>query len=214
MLIEMTQFSVVVLAQAHNPSILNPDFLINNKIVDPSLTPSNVLCTPPVASVVFAEGISITAEFEKLQFIDSDMQRIPNDSPIPSIACRYIDALPHVNYTAAGINFSGHYRFADPETVRKFILDKFIKDGPWLNQKDEILSVGINLVYSSGNVKRALNISPGEYKKEVPIVLVRYNHHFQAPTPVVADLRDFILNWKNAFELFSQHCEQVFAEGN
>src|SRR4030043_307057 len=109
--ITLTNFSIVVLAQAHNPSILNPDFLKNNNIVSPTFTPKTVVCSMPVAQVVYDEGISILAEFERLQFIDTIPERIPGGSPIPEIAVRYVDTLPHVRYTAVGINFIGHYLF-------------------------------------------------------------------------------------------------------
>ncbi len=111
----LDNFSIVVLAQAHNPSILNPDFLKNNGIIAPSFKPNNVICTPPLSQVSYIEGLSIVAEFEKLQFIDIKKERIPFESPIPEIAIKYIKTLPHVQYTAVGLNFKAHYYCKDKE---------------------------------------------------------------------------------------------------
>jgi len=213
-MIELTHFSVVVLAQAHNPTILNPDFLKHNNIVSEKFTVKNFICTPPIAQVSYAEGISIVAEFEKIQFIDETAERLPNQSPIPTIAIKYIETLPHVNYTAAGINFIGHFKFKDVESVRTFLIKKFVKDGPWLLSKDEIVNVGLNFVYSDGNTKRNININPGEYKKAgnepIPVIALRYNHHFETKGKDLDSIKAFIADWNKAFSLFNIFNEQIF----
>jgi hypothetical protein len=214
-MIELTHFSVVVLAQAHNPTILNPDFLKHNNIVSEKFTVKNFICTPPIAQVSYAEGISIVAEFEKIQFIDETAERLPNQSPIPTIAIKYIETLPHVNYTAAGINFMGHFKFKNAESVRTFIIKKFVKGGPWLLSKDEIVDVGLNFVYSDGNMKRTININPGEYKKAgnepIPVIALRYNQHFEAKDKDRRSIEAFIADWEKAFSQYAIFDKQIFA---
>lgn len=212
MAIELTHFSVVILAQANNPSILNPDFLKNNSIVDSSFTPANVVCTPPVSHVTYAEGISIVAEFEKLQFIDDKSDRIPTTSPIPAISSKYLQTLPHVKYTAVGINLSGHREFDDLDAAKSFIVKKFIQEGPWLHIQGEDVAAGINFVYSRDNVKRTISINPGEYKRDktVPVVTVRYNHNWNAEGSSIENLVAFIANWPEAFKYYTEFCEHLF----
>lgn len=64
------EFSVVVVANDHNPTILNPDFLERQQIVpqtwgwkvaDPAIT------TPPFAMVVYDSGVTVSVEPNKLQ---------------------------------------------------------------------------------------------------------------------------------------------------
>jgi hypothetical protein len=214
-MIELTHFSVVVLAEGNNPTILNPDFLKNNNIVDQKFTPATVLCTPPVSQVAYSEGISIVAEFEKLQFIDERADRIPDASPIPSIASKYLQILPHVKYTAVGINFSGHRRFDDLGAAKSFILKKFIKEGPWFNVQEQDIGAGVNFVYSHDNVRRTVNINPGELKKEqeFPVVSVRYNHNCDVQSSSLESLTSFIANWPEAFKYYTEFCENLFKEG-
>lgn len=213
--ITLTNFSIVVLAQAHNPSILNPDFLKNNNIVNPTFTPKSVVCTMPVAQVVYDEGISIVAEFERLQFIDTIPERIPGGSPIPEIAVRYVDTLPHVRYTAVGINFIGHYLFGDKESSRSFILEKFIKEGPWLSQKGDA-DIGLKFVYSFVDRKKTISFEPGEITKSgndhLPVILVNANYHFDAAEGKVEPVKSFISDWPASFEDFSQFVEIIFPE--
>ena len=50
--------SVVVTAQFHNPSILNPDFLVSRQIVPEGWAVAETLTTPPVSVVKYENGIS------------------------------------------------------------------------------------------------------------------------------------------------------------
>src|SRR3989338_2693512 len=134
----LDSFSIVILAQAHNPSILNPDFLKNQGIISNLLTPNKIICTPPVAQVSYVEGISITAEFDKLQFTDVSPKRIPLESPVPEISEKYIKTLPHVKYTAIGLNFIGHYTKKDNKLISSFLYNKFLKKDSWSSYGDSL----------------------------------------------------------------------------
>lgn len=210
----LTNFSIVVLAQAHNPSILNPDFLKNNEIVDAGFTPKDVICTPPFAHVSFDEGISIVAEFENLQFIDTVSERIPHGSQIPEIAGRYISILPHVRYTAAGINFIGHYLWEDANRVRSFIQDKFIKEGDWLSTGDKLTNIGLKFVFLFGNIKCTISVESTEMNKaeneKVPVILLNANYNLDVKDNNIQEIKSFISDWKTQNERFTNFLEKIF----
>jgi len=211
MRINLTNFSIVVLAQAHNPSILNPDFLKNNKIVDSDFTPKDFFCTPPIAQVSFNEGISIIAEFERLQFIDIVPERIPYSSPIPEIATRYISVLPHVKYTTAGINFIGHYLFKDKNSAKSFIVDKFIKEGTWLSFGDELNNLGLKFVYFSGKIKNTISMDTAELiHTKNPVILVNANYNLDVKENNIQEIKSFISDWKILNERFTNFLEKIF----
>lgn len=88
-LVRIQNLSVVVAARSHNPTILNPDFLKYNKIVpmDWELE-SNPICADPVAQVKFTNGISITAEMNKVVFSEQKSSKEPSDFITPEIATR------------------------------------------------------------------------------------------------------------------------------
>jgi hypothetical protein len=212
----LDNFSIVVLAQAHNPSILNPDFLKNQGIIEPSFTPTNVICTPPVAQVSYREGITIMAEFEKVQFIDADPKRIPFESPIPSIALNYIKALPHVRYTAAGINFVGHYLCKDKATATALLPAKFLKDGKWSSFGDTAPSVGVKFTYLIGNIRCTINldttdaIRPNE--PPVPVIMISANYHVDSTN--IGEISTVINEWKNQYKHFSDIVLYALPEGD
>ncbi|MBF0517090.1 MAG: hypothetical protein HQK97_08230 [Nitrospirae bacterium] len=229
MKIELTNFSIVVLAKAHNPTILNPDFLRINSIVDQSFTPFDVLCTTPAAHVFYKESLSVVAEFERIQFIDEDNVRIPYDSPIPYIAIKYMDVLPHVRYMASGINFVGHYTFPSKEIASFFISNSFIKNGPWNSISGTRPDVGVKFSYSVNDVICNISIETaeiapgtigarrGEADDELeelpplsPVVLVKANYHFSAKEVENKRIKMFIAKWYNYFEEFHNFLEGVF----
>ena len=211
----LTNFSIVVLAQAHNPSILNPDFLKNNKIVDANFTPKDVICTPPVAQVSFHEGISIIADFERLQFIDHVSERIPHNSQISEIATRYISALPHVRYTAIGINFIGHYLCKSTNNASSYISDKFIKEGFWLSAGDELTNVGLKFVYLFGKIKCTISMESAEVIKpetgKVPAILINANYNLDVKDSNIQEIKAFISDWKIQNERFNGFLEKIFS---
>src|SRR3989304_10635345 len=104
-----SEFAIVILASANNPTILNPDFLRINEIVNKDFTPEKSISTPPISHVKYKEKVAITVDFERLTFADTDENRIPISSPIPSIAKKYIEILRHVPYKSGGINFNGFF---------------------------------------------------------------------------------------------------------
>ena len=201
----LDNFSIVVVAQAHNPSILNPDFLKVQGIVDPSFTPSNVICTPPVAQVSYKEGITIMAEFQKLQFIDAAAERIPFASPIHDIAIKYINTLPHVKYTAVGLNFAGHYLCKDKESALALLPSKFLKDGEWYSFGDTAPYVGIKFGYLIGNVRCTINFDTADNpihpsKPPSPIIAITSNYHIDSTN--IEEMNSFISNWKTQYDHF------------
>lgn len=214
MKLDLTNFSIVVIAQANNPSILNPDFLRINSIVDASFTPTNVICTQPVAQVSYAEGVSIIADFERLQFVDTELKRIPNDSPIPKIATQYIKVLPQVRYTAAGINFTGHIVCKDLESARNIVLEKFIKDGPWLGYGDKGPQIGLKFAYIFDKVKSTIAIDATEMVKsdtdKQPVILVNANYHIDVKGNAIDEIGSFVSNWHVQYDRLNDFIKEIF----
>lgn len=214
MKLDLTNFSIVVIAQANNPSILNPDFLRNNSIVDASFTPVNVVCTQPVAQVSYAEGISIIADFERLQFVDTELKRIPNDSPIPKIATQYVKVLPHVKYTAAGINFTGHIVCKGLESARNIVSEKFIKDGPWLRCGDNPPQIGLKFAYIFDEVKCTIAIEATEMVRSETdrqyVILVNTNYHFNVKDKAIVEIESFVSNWQMQYDRLNGFIKEFF----
>jgi len=68
--IDLVQFSIIVVANDHNPSLINPDFLERTGIVDAAWAwkrGTDAISTPAFATLSYDAGVTITVEPRKLQ---------------------------------------------------------------------------------------------------------------------------------------------------
>lgn len=180
---KLLQFSIVVLATDHNPTILNPDFLRLQKIVPEDwkwklATPP--ITTPPFATVQYESDVSISVESNKLQVADNKVTE-PTESKIVAIVKRYIEVVPHVRYTAVGINFRSAIELDDADTYLKA---QFLKGGVWDSEQNPMKSVGLRFVYPVTSGRLVLSIDSGiiervvdEQVKQKPVIIANANFH-------------------------------------
>ena len=143
--LHLVEFSIVVAAQNHNPTILNPDFLIQNRVIPSDWKLSGPpITTPPFASVQYDSGVTLIVEPNKSTVTDQSSDRDPLTSDITEIAKKYVQALQHVRYTAVGINFD---LFLEVPDVNSFLKDRFLKPGPWNNADRTIEKFSTKFVY-------------------------------------------------------------------
>ncbi len=137
--------SVVLVARGHNPTILHPSFLYHEGIVpeDWELAKSPI-CTPPFAAVSYTSGFSFVVEQERMQVEFNGDNADQNAEQVVEMARRYAEKLPHVRYVAAGVNFTTFCPLPDPA---RFIILKFIKEGPWNTKDLPLASAKQNLIY-------------------------------------------------------------------
>lgn len=107
---KLRSLSVVILAERHNPSILNPDFLNINGIIpkEPKEEWRTVetVTTPGLSISRYRNGTQLVADPERLavsQDLDEQFTE-HNGSNIYGIATRYVDLLPHIPYRKLGLN--------------------------------------------------------------------------------------------------------------
>jgi hypothetical protein len=101
------EVSAVVLAEGHNPTILHPAFLVAQQIVPREwelAAPS--ISMPPAATAVYKNGISFAVDQWRLVVRDGQPASGEEFFRAFRLAKRYVETLPHVQYSAVGVNFS------------------------------------------------------------------------------------------------------------
>jgi len=158
---QLIQFSTVVAGKAHNPTILNPDFLALRNIVPEEWgwEVAETITIPPLARVQYKNGVTITVEQSKLQVSDLGTTDDPTKTKAVEIATAYVNTLPHVRYTAAGINFHSFIKHDSPES---FLKDRFLKSGPWDTNAHPVNATGFRLIYPLEGGRISLSIDAGE----------------------------------------------------
>jgi len=151
--------SIVVRANAHNPSILNPLFLKSEGIVpeDWEMTGDSPICTPPFSVVKFKNGVVFLVDSETLQVSQSPDNDNPSEFGVPQCVKKYIKVLPHVPYTALGINFDASVDHEGPE---KFLIKKFLQPGKWNDENQPLKALSLKLVYVKEKWILALSLEP------------------------------------------------------
>lgn len=205
--------SIVLLAEYHNPSLVNPDFLRLNEIVPESWSwniQGEPFTTPPIASATYDSGVGITVEPNKLQVNVDGVH--PHETKIVDIAKAYVHTLHHIRYTALGFNF----RYYHPlDTVDSYLKDRFLKPGPWDSGELPLQSLGLTFVYQFDS-KLTFSIegaTQAEYFQASPelsrVLLVKANFHrtvteYPSVEEVTNYLDSFLSDWAR-FESCAQN---------
>lgn len=153
------EFSVVVVGEDCNPTILNPDFLKYQSIVPeawgwapavPSVT------TPTFSIVAYDSDVTIRVEPNRFQVTQFGAAGRPGDDRVAEIATKYIQCLPHVRYVAVGNNFRG---FVPSEKPDELLKTRFLRSGPWDEAADPLRDVSLSFIYHHEEARFAITLA-------------------------------------------------------
>lgn len=103
--LNVVEFSVVIVANSHNPTILNADFLRHNGIVGENWQlAEDCLTSPMLSRVAYNGGLNIQADPIRVKFEQSGDALVAEDLVCASAAKGYLRTVPHVPYVAVGVN--------------------------------------------------------------------------------------------------------------
>lgn len=154
--------SCVVVADQHNPSILNPDWLVKTKIIhpewklaDPSIT------TPLFARCSYVNKVQLILEPNKLTVDSITVDDNDLSDELPQIVRKYVDSLPHIPYKQTGNNFRFSVGMHD---VLSRLKNKLIQKGNW--NADNISKIKTVLQYFCKDYSINLTIESSDFKGE------------------------------------------------
>jgi len=153
------EFSIVVVGQDCNPTILNPDFLRCREIVPEDWgwdVVGPAITTPSFATVTYSSGITIKVESTRFQVSDNENAADIRQSKAAAIARRYIEVLPHVRYTGVGSNFRSLVQVDEPDA---FLSAKFLTPGRWNQEPNNLIGINLKLVYPHGDGRLTLSLA-------------------------------------------------------
>ena len=182
--VELVGFSVVLVANSNNPSILNPDFLRYNEIVDADLqVQGNPITTPAFSQVTFADGLTVKADPNRVIFEQTGDPLTRENVLCPEMANRYLEKVPHVPYSAVGINPKG-YRVS-PTAVPEKISTALRDMGTWMSFKDVHPEIHLKTIYKYESRMIVLEVIEARKRikenVEVPGILFQANIHRDVP---------------------------------
>jgi len=210
MIAVLVEVASVVVANAHNPSILNHDWLVGNlvlpdvdggwELAEPPFT------TPPLSSIQYQNSVRILLEPARLtitaQTLGSGVVANP-DQIVGEVSRSYVSILEHIPYGAIGNNFKA---MIECDSAQRKLVEIFGGNGPW---KCGLDSLSAKLTHSlKGNCERHIELAAGEIRKfehEVSesghALLMSANYHRNTPSKdeallaigeMTSDLQDFL----------------------
>ena len=211
---QLKEISVVLAAENNNPSILNADFLRFNNIVpkDWQLKEPPV-CVFPFAQVVFDNGIKITSQLEKVVFLEELTDDYTGEIRVASLACRYVEQVPHVPYTGVGVNPRGHIIVDDPEKAKTFIQERFILPKTWAKFRESLVNATVNLTYKLEQSQFNISIQPATIRDTKAVVLFTGNFHHDitaiAKDDKISTLCNIVMDWQNDLRIFEEYIDNL-----
>ena len=203
--------SVVVTAEFHNPSILNPDFLKFQGIVPKDWEPKLAITTPQFSNIRFHNGIDWTVDQSKLTVVETCESQFQDSYLAYDLVASYIERLPHVPYRSHGLNFVVAFPTDEPQ---QWLTNQYLKDGDWLHGEPAVRSMAPKFTFAADEeVLCFLNLDanrPARGKHQaVPAVIAEGNLHHEGPLDAGA-LRDAIDRWPQRQEFAIAALDRLF----
>ena len=208
---ELHEYFIVVTARGHNPTIINPDFLLIQNIVKKEwgwATKGDVITTPPFASVIYNSEVALDVQADRLRV--SHKTDDPTKSEINEIVTNYVQTLKHIPYQAIGLNFI----FLIPiENPKEYLINTYLKDGPWKSNKFSLDTLGLHFVYENKKQSRiSLKLDSGTRKIDdntESILTANFNVHRQC---IESNKPNEIVNQMSKVKDYWDECNYILKE--
>ena len=205
--IDLVGLTIVLLTKANNPSIVNPDFLRINKICPEELAVAEPAVTTPVFSQIsYKGGITVKVDPNRVIFEQGDSILGLDEIIVPEMAGAYAKVIPHVTYTAVGIN---------PVCVLKYgngqgkISNLLANTSELLRSNNLTPSVQLKAIYESDKATISIDMAEGNVQvgeMQLAGFVFRGNIHRDLPQGAINDpnisLGEVIGGWRNDVQNF------------
>ena len=206
----LVEVSSVVVAKAHNPSILNHDWLIGNGVL-PDVPEGWELAeppfaTPPLSRIQYQNNLRIVLDSDRLVVTIQQLGHntfTGRERIVMDIARQYVKVLKHLPYVASGNNFKAAIECEDAEQK---LISVFGGNGRWI---EDLGALSAKLRYRlDGGCLRNVEIATrkGEKfedneSKMIDTLFFSGNYHRETPSTdstlkaiseASSDLRDFL----------------------
>ena len=187
----LIEVASVVVANAHNPSILNHDWLVANNVLPESPGGWELaeppFTTAPLSSIHYQNGVRIVLDPVRLVVTAQTSGSSFGDDTrscqaVSSLATTYVTTLKHIPYVAVGSNFKAYVECAD---AQRRLVEMFGGSGRWTSEL-ESMSVKLNhraqrgcerhLDLASTTARKAHN----DESKMIEVVSMSANYHRDA----------------------------------
>lgn len=202
--IDLVGFSVVVVAEANNPTILNPDFLRHNGIVASRWRLSEnspPITSPLLSAVIFDGGLTVQADPNRVTFEQRSSALSLEDIECVDMVKGYLKTVPHVPYTAFGLN--PHAVVRNPSFSR--LSDMLHSSGGGMTFNSVVPRFELKAIYEMAGKRLTLDLQEGQ-NEHGSFMLCHANIHRDIAESNqqmrVNSMLSFLDSWRNDLDEF------------
>ncbi|MBT3905164.1 MAG: hypothetical protein HOF30_05765 [Rhodospirillaceae bacterium] len=153
--------TVVLVANAHNPSLLNPDFLKLNEVVPADWDVDETITTPGISYVKYVNGVTVQVEPGRCLVSQAGVGQFRDSYEIHDVAKKYVRVLPHIPYHGVGVNWEFS---VEKKNAFRWLRDRFLKPGDWRNFGGRMRSAEYKFSIELEGAVLNLGIKPAKFK--------------------------------------------------
>lgn len=205
MKIKIKKANLVILATAHNPSILSVPWLKEKKLIN--VDPKQFMHTPDI-SLFDTESFSLIVDRQRL-FYSVKKHNLNNLKSLARFGNKYIKILPHIPYTALGINFAWINKLKKDESFQKICIDKDSK----LNLRKVFLNHDLNFGYIVFARKKPYLLKLTIEPKGKTELIFNFNYHHEVKGIDIDIVRGYIDNFIKYYKHSKKIVENICLGG-
>ena len=171
--------NVVVTAENHNPSVLTGEFMVDSGIVPRDWVLDHAITLPPFALLHFQNGMQWTLDQSHLIVTQPCSGSFQDSYDAHDCLQKYLERMESVPYRSLGLNCVVSLEVGNP---RQDLTDRFLKDGPWLNDSYRLLGMIPTFAFEADEA--VLNIScgvPAANDEQTTGIQFQCNVHHEGP---------------------------------
>lgn len=213
------EHAIVIATKEHSPAVLTPAFLKYGNVVSKDWElAGRPVCTDRVAQVIYANGISITAEPNRVMFMQPINETAVSES-VAEIASKYVQTLSNIEYQGLGHNFRGYISFDNQQdAARKYLSETLLTPGAWQQVGTEPVRATVNYHYTLERSSLQLSVNEAALRQPdeetTPIVLFAGNFIYDVSGDTkeekLKSLQQAIDNWQVELETFKEIVNNKF----
>lgn len=219
--VELLELAFVVAVKDYDPALLSPELLKYSGIVPETWeVAQQPMRAKDFARVSYRNGISLTAQTDRIMFAESMLDRPELDAvQIPHLVSRYIETLPKADYRAIGVNLRSFFSLAEENEPQQYLLKTLFKAGSWQQLGSTPVRAGLNLVFTFEQRQLNLRIDEAELqlpeREKMPVILLTGNFGYELAEASVPSRLEFLKqsvdNWREDLATYRQTVEQLLA---
>ncbi|MGD2181218.1 hypothetical protein [Lusitaniella coriacea] len=218
--VELQELAIALFAKTLDPKLAQPDFFQFSGIIPQDWQlQSNPVLNDNLAQFNFENGVNILAQPRTISFFEALGREKSKPLEVPSVARRYINKLPHVDYQALSINPKTIVSFPNQKDgARKYGAEALLspKLARVLDRAPARASIGV--VYELQRCQLQLSINEVNVQKPdgslVPALLFSGNFNYSIAGETANDkytrLEQCLDNWQTDLDTFRELVQTHF----